>query len=376
MTVVLDRHRPSRADQEDAERLAWAWRLACIGVGLVHVVHTVTGPTESTPKVIGVHLDRWPRLVVALLPGQLITDVRAVAHRLAPHLGAVALRIEPRSLTHIAVTLLDRDPLAETLPLTPGPGVLLGRDEDGTDLRAEPVELPHTICQGVTRSGKSAWTYGLLAQLAHRPDVLIAGCDPTGLLWRPFTGTRHADWQASGLADLGVHEKVLTRVVEEMDARIRDLPAHRDSIEVGPDRPLIFVVLEEYPGLLRVLDAAKTRGDDPGVRVRALVSRLLAEGAKAGIRVVILTQRAEAAVVGAFERAMCSLRISFRCDNRASVELLHPGAPPAVADPHTTALPGIGLMSRPGHDLTRFRAPYLGSYAEYALAITSGGAAA
>jgi hypothetical protein len=65
--------------------------------------------------------------------------------------------------------------------------------------------------------------------------------------------------------------------------------------------------------------------------LRALLGRLLAEGAKVGIRCILLVQRAEAAVIDAFARAMCSLRISFRCDNRASVELLHPGADPAIA---------------------------------------------
>ncbi|WP_214370668.1 hypothetical protein [Pseudonocardia sp. H11422] len=378
MVALFDSPARSRrarlADHHDAEALAWAWRQACEGAGLCRSVDTPTGATISTPKVTGVHLGPPTSLVVALTPGQLPGDVRAAAHRIAPHLGAVALRIEPRGMTHVRVTLLDVDPLAGTLPMLPGPGVLLGRDEGGTCLRAEPGDLPHAIVQGVTRSGKSVWTYGLLAQLAHRPDVLVAGCDPTGLLWRPFAGSRHAPWQSSGLADLAAHEAVLRRVVDEMDARIRDLPADRDTLAVTPARPLLVVVLEEYPGLLRVLDAAKSRDDDPGKRVRALVSRLLAEGAKAGVRVVILAQRAEASVVGAFERAMCSLRISFRCDNRASVDLLHPGADPAVADAHTAALPGIALLSRPGHDLTRIRAPFLGGYAEYVAAIA--GAAA
>ena len=41
-----------------------------------------------------------------------------------------------------------------------------------------------TVVQGVTRSSKSGWTYGALAQMAGRPELLIAGCDPAGLLWR------------------------------------------------------------------------------------------------------------------------------------------------------------------------------------------------
>lgn len=374
MAVLLDppsrRSRRQRHDDyRDADALIWAWRLACEGAGLCRSVDTPTGATVSTPKVTGVRLGRRPQLVVALQPGQLVGDVRAAAHRIAPALGGVALRVEPRGLVHVLVTVLDVDPLAAAVPLAGGVGVHLGRDEGGDDLRLDPVELPHTICQGVTRSGKSVWTYGLLSQLAHRPDVLVAGCDPTGLLFRPFAGSRHAPWQSAGLADPGAHEKVLAGLVDEMDARIAALPADRDVLDVSPDRPLLVVVLEEYPGLLRVLDAAATRDDKPGARVRALVSRLLAEGAKAGVRVVILAQRAEASVVGAFERAMCSLRISFRCDNRASVELLHPGAPPALADAHTTALPGVALVSRPGYELARVRAPYLGGYPQYVAAV-------
>jgi hypothetical protein len=362
-------------DERAVEQLTDAWRTACEGAGLVRRVDTVTGPTIIAPRVEFVDLRSSTVLYVRLQPGQTAADVRAAAPRLAPTLGVPLLRVEQLGPGRdVRVTLLDRDPLDEPLGMIPGEGLLLGRVESGALLRGEPGDLPHTIVQGVTRSGKSVWTYALLAQLAHRPDVLVAGCDPTGLLWRPFAGSRHAGWQASGLSDLAAHEAVLARVVDEMDARIRNLPDDRDTAEVTVERPLIVVTLEELPGLLRVLDAAKTRGDDPGARVRSLVSRLLAEGAKAGVRVVILAQRAEASVVGAFERAMCSLRISFRTDNRASVELLHPGAEPALADVHTRALPGVALVSRPGAELTRMRGPYLGGYPEFAAVVRRGAA--
>lgn len=362
---LLDEH-----DQRAASALVDAWTAAVEGADLVRKVDTVSGTTVIPPRVLSVEFGPPVRLLVRLEPGQTSDDVRILAPRLAPHLGVPLLRVEPVGVGRdILVTLLDRDPLDDPLPLVPGPGVLLGRTETGGLLRADPAELPHAVVQGVTRSGKSVWTYGLLAQLAPRPDVLITGSDPTGLLWRPFAGSRHAPRQASGLAALAAHEKILAAVVDDMDARIRDLPGDRDTTEISADVPLILVVLEEYPGLLRVLDAAATRDDKPGVRVRALVSRLLAEGAKAGIRVLILAQRAEASVIGAFERAMCSLRVSFRVDNRASVELLHPGTDPATADAHTTALPGIALLSRPGAPITRIRGPYLGGYAAYAAAV-------
>ncbi|BBG04590.1 MULTISPECIES: hypothetical protein [Pseudonocardia] len=368
---MFGRHRHDREGEALVEQLVTMWVRACEGASLVRVVDTVSGPTIIPPKIVDITLGPPTILVVELQPGMLPADVVDLAPRIAPHMDAWGLHVEPIGHRHVRVALLDSDPLTGTVPLLAGAGLHLGRDESGADLRIAPADLPHAVCQGVTRSGKSVWTYSLLAQLAHRPDALIAGCDPTGLLWRPLAGSRHADRLASGLVDPGAHEKVLAAVVAEMDDRIRDLPADRDTIAVSLGRPLLFVILEEYPGLLRVLDAAKTRGDDPGARVRALVSRLLAEGAKAGVRVVILAQRAEASVVGAFERAMCSLRISFRCDNRASVELLHPGAPPALADAHTAALPGIALVSRPGHPVARIRAPYIGGYPEFAAAVAA-----
>jgi S-DNA-T family DNA segregation ATPase FtsK/SpoIIIE len=366
------------AQHELQESLRWAFREACIGCGVAIAVDApVAGTGFRTPEVTNIDLGPPTRFTVRMLPGQVPTQLQRAGLLIAPHLGGVALRVEDRGLGWAIVTVLDVDPLTGVLPLQLPriqTGLLIGRDEGGQEILADPIDWPHTICQGVTRSGKSVWTYGLLAQLADCPDVLVAGLDPTGLLWRPFADTRHAEWHVSGLRDLPAHEKLLTRITDEMDARIADLPIDRDTIEITEDRPLLFVVLEEYPGLLRVLDAKKARGDDPGARVRALVSRLLAEGAKVGIRVVILAQRAEAAVLGAFERAMCSLRLSFRCDNRASVELLHAGSDPAIADAHTSALPGIALLSMPGRPLTRFRAPYIGGYREYAAAVIAASA--
>ncbi|SFO52751.1 DNA segregation ATPase FtsK/SpoIIIE, S-DNA-T family [Pseudonocardia ammonioxydans] len=371
MSLFTRNRRPFRDREGEAmvEQLLIAWTRACEGAELVRTVDTVTGPTVIPPKLVDITLGPPTVLIAELQPGMIPADVVALGPRIAPHMNAYGIRVEPIGHRHVRVTLIADDPLDTLVELRAGRGVLLGADEAGAAIRTEPADLPHAIVQGTTRSGKSVWTYSLLAQLVARDDVLIAGCDPTGLLFRPFAATRHNEWQSSGLADVDAHEKALRRVVEAMDDRIRELPDDRDTLDVTPARPLLVVVLEEYPGLLRVLDAGKSRGDDPGARVRALVSRLLAEGHKAGIRVVILAQRAEASVVGALERAQCSLRISFRVDSRTSCELLHPGTDPAIADAHTTALPGVALMSRPGHNLTRFRAPFLGGYREYVHAI-------
>ncbi len=362
--------RKDRTALEMIARLRWQFRQACIGSGVAIAVDApIAGTGWHTPEVTRVQLGPPVRLTVRMVPGQIPAALQRAGLLVAPHLGGVMIRVEDRGHGFAVVTVLDHDPLAGVLELRlprPDRRVLLGRDEGGSEITEDWRVAPHMVIQGVTRSGKSVLTYGLLAQLAGQPDVLVAGCDPTGLLWRPFTGTRHADWMVSGLGDLGAHDKLLTRLCEEMDDRIRCLPYDRDTIRITPERPALVVVLEELAGLLRAADAVDK---DTGKRIRAGMGRLLAEGAKVGIRVIILVQRAEAQTVGAFERAMCSLRISFRTDNRASVELLHPGCDPATADAHTTAKPGIALLSAPGMPLTRIRSPYLGGYPQFAAAI-------
>jgi S-DNA-T family DNA segregation ATPase FtsK/SpoIIIE len=190
----------------------------------------------------------------------------------------------------------------------------------------------------------------------------VAGCDPSGLLFRPFADSRHADWQASGVADPEAFAKVLTQLVYEMDRRILELPDDQDQVELGPELPVIVALLEEIAGMYRVCDQESR---DLGKLVRSLIGRLLAEGRKAGIRVIMIVQRAEAAVVGAFERAQCAMRISFGVDSVDSVRLLHPAATPAVAEEHFAAPPGIALISAPGVPLLRFRSPLVGDYRSY-----------
>ena len=349
-----------------AERRAWAarWAEAAEGSGITRTVVVAAGQTVIVPRLVDVGGPPGGPLVllVLLLAGQLPADVVAVADRLAPALGAARIRVSALSDgRHVRLALLARDPLDEVRDHDPhAPPGLLGHGEDGVPLTVGWPARGHMLVQGQTGSGKSVFTYGQLADAAADPAVLVAGLDPSGLLWRPFAGTRHAPWQVGGVGgDLAAHVELLERLCATMDARIAAMPPARDSVVVGPGLPLLLVVLEEYAGLLRVADVTDKR---LGQKVRALVARLLSEGRKAGVRVLLIVQRADAAVVDGLVRAQCSVRVSFSVDNGEAVRMLHPAAE-SVADV-LAAPPGIGLLTMPGAPLTRFRAGLL-DYARY-----------
>jgi len=352
------------AEQSQVDDIVSIWARTCEAVSLCNDVETVSGTTHVVPRVEYVILGPPTRLTVRLPPGIMPDDITAVGTRIARSMGAAGIRVEPRGYTHAVVTLLTEDPLAESYRVMPdqqGP-VFLGIDESGT--RVELDKLTHTILAGSTGSGKSIAAYSLLSQLYSRPDVRICGADASGLLFRPMPPEK---LRVSGLSDVYAIELALGMLVQEMDRRISRIPMDTDSLPTDAETPLMVCVLEEYPGVLRALDAIDTK---LAKRVRLHVARLLAESRKAGMVVTIIAQRAEAQIIGAAERAQCPTRITFGVSSVEDVKLLHPEAATGVAEGHVQSPAGVGLVSMPGQPVQRIRAPYV-EYPEFVKAVQS-----
>ncbi|PVY96369.1 hypothetical protein [Actinomycetospora cinnamomea] len=105
-----------------------------------------------------------------------------------------------------------------------------------------------------------------------------------------------------------------------MDRRLADMPPGTDKIGPTADVPLVLVVAEEWPGLLR---AAQARDRKLGDRITSAMLRLASEGRKAAFRVLVLARRFEAAAVGGgYLREQLGLTISFRVPAE-SLTMLH-----------------------------------------------------
>lgn len=233
---------------------------------------------------------------------------------------------------------------------------ILGRVQDGSNFALDVVGDPfHVITQGASRSGKSVAVYSLLggyAAAAAAGEVVICGCDPTGILLAPFAEYPGAEFRALGLSDLDAIPAALNALVAEMDRRIADLlmGQGRDKLDKG-DAPALLVVLEEYPGLLSALESADKALKSDQRRLPAVknaVQRLIQEGAKALVRVQILAQRADASIVGGSERSNVGSRISLRVDNSDAVRMLHADASPEMVERIRSFKPGYAYVERAG----------------------------
>lgn len=346
----------------DRHRWAGVWRDAADGAGLSRVVKVAAGETIIVPALVSVGAGFSPVLIVRLLPGQLAADVRAVADRLAPALGAVRVRVQ--GLTdgvHVRLELLDADPLAE--PFTLGHRErdgFLGVDELGDDIAVPWQHRVHTLVQGSSGFGKSTLLYAQLSALAPRPDVVVTGLDPSGLVFRPWDGLPGGRWRVSGLGGgLADHTRVLGELCDEMDRRLELLPAGVDNLITSPELPAVVVVLEELSGFLRTLDVDRKLA----ATVRALLGRLFAEGRKVGLRMLAVIPRADATVLGAGIRDQCQLKISFAVEPEG-YRMAHPASAPISADEHAASAPGLAVVTAPVLGTFRMRAGDL-PYAEY-----------
>jgi S-DNA-T family DNA segregation ATPase FtsK/SpoIIIE len=359
-------------EQRERIGLKLRWSQACARARLGEPLSNLGGFRQvHLPRIVDVRPGSYGHaasLMLAVTPGTTVEELEQVGPELAAGLGVWRLRFTPRGGDFIRCDLITHDPLSQSVPFPlpcPSGNVAFGVDEFGDVVSTAVEDLTHIICQGQTRSGKSWWTYSLLAQLAGRDDVDVCGIDPTGLVLRPFPAHPRG-WRVSGVNDAARrYEAALAGLVDDMDNRIRRMPAHRDTVPITPDTPLRIVIGEEWPGVGRMLGHSRSKPSP----VHRLMGRLLSEGAKAGYRVLLLAQRADADSIGAFERDQCATRISFRSSDPNTIKFLHE-APADVAELHTAAPAGIGLLSAPAVPLLRFRGPAIGGYSQFVSAVS------
>lgn len=210
--------------------------------------------------------------------------------------------------------------------------VLIARAETGEDIYLDFQEDTHTAIQGSTRSGKSVLMYVALSQLAKCEKAEIWGSDINAALLSPIASAL-PDEEASRRFVLEnnprANYELLERVVAILDDRMtllreQEIEKFRDFSQ---DFPAVVVVIEEYPGLIRTLrmhDSQQTKtADKIEKRYLSLLGRLVGEGAKVGIRLVLLAQRISAEVIDTDSRENFMQKITLGVNKTESVGMLN-----------------------------------------------------
>lgn len=355
---VAKLHRLAKSVADDMEAA-----IESCGVG-IHQVSAAGVVGMRVCRVTHVDISDPLRVVVELHSGLTSESLIAASRALAEALRVPTVRVRRLRPGYVEITVGGDSEWPEFVPHgapleTATQPAYVGYSLENGDVRVSMLDGAHWIAQGTTRTGKTTFLYSLLSQFAECPDVVVAGSDPSGILLRPWTYRRdqHAGWQAVGMSNPVQHVEVLRRLVKLMDARIAGIPEGADKVPVSVSDPLMLVVLEEFPALVTSL-----RQESKKLYEEALgyYLRLLSESAKAGFRLLVVAQRADAEVLGGgYARSQISTRLSFALDSPDSLSLLHPSADRAVLGEHVEAPDGRALLSRRKCALDVVQVPYV-----------------
>jgi hypothetical protein len=114
----LQRRREADELARWASEVVWQWNDTMDGTDLAH--HTVTAsrlPVMVAPQVQSVDPGPPVTLLVRMLPGQVVDDFEAEAHRIAAGMDVPMVRITPCGHGWIKLALLDHEPLRAVMPV-------------------------------------------------------------------------------------------------------------------------------------------------------------------------------------------------------------------------------------------------------------------
>ncbi|WP_300389805.1 FtsK/SpoIIIE domain-containing protein [uncultured Nocardioides sp.] len=317
-----------------------------------------------TPEIEGVHVTPLgPILSMRPWGGQSAADFERVADRIAVAYEVRGVRVAVTEPGLIDVQLLGRDPLARGMapvdvaqfaePVEVVEPWHVGFDEDG-----EPVELDlagsaHMLIAGATRSGKSVCTYGLIThvlRMGASARLLVA--DPNDTTLAPFE--EKVAWATSSVDPAPVTE-MLQWVRREMGRRKPILRAMRqDKVEpwqFSDELPLVVVVIDEAANYLR---------HPNGKEMREELLAVVSQGAKYGVRLILITQRPDSTILDTSTRSQLSARICMKVEDRQTAAMVFPD----LDDPDAllTMPPGVGFVREVGGRARRFRGLYLADH--------------
>ena len=300
---------------------------------------------DLTPVPLGV------AMTVQTLPGQPAEEVVKRADHIASALG-VWLRADVSGPSTVRLIAELHDPLKgiRNAGHPADTEIVVGRCDDGEDAVIDLADASHIAIQGMTRSGKSAFCYTVFGQLIESDAIRVTGIDPNRVLLEPLAEATDSSNFVLGNDPLSAL-RLLDRTIVELENRLALVSKWKVEAlgkkHFNSTLPVHVVMLEEYAGLIRsaaLYDEGLKPAERVGSKIKQRVARLVSEGAKAGIRVMLITQRMDAAIVDGDSRGQFGVRITMGVDNGDAVRMLHPEADKETIKKVVSFPPGRALL--------------------------------
>lgn len=226
---------------------------------------------------------------------------------------------ESRSTVYLGDMLADREFKNSKFALP----VAVGVNSFGEKKYVDIADMPHGLCAGATKSGKSVCLNAFIMSLLYHftpSDIRLMLLDPKLVEFGKYAEIPHLAMPV--ITEQSYFESAVIWLTDEMERRYRILNKY-GAVELAElNEELISRGEEKIPYIVMIMDEFNDWFIDASNTVNDCITRLMQKARAAGIHVILATQRPSADVIKGAIKANITTRLAFRVSSFADSSVI------------------------------------------------------
>ena len=233
--------------------------------------------------------------------------------------------------------------------------IAVGMNNFGDKIFSDIGEMPHGLCAGATKSGKSVCLNAIIVSLIYKftpEDVRLILLDPKMVEFGKYADIPHLALPV--ITDQTYFEPTVMWLTDEMERRYRILNKY-GAVELAElNDELVAKGEPKIPYLVMIMDEFNDWFIDASSTVDDCITRLMQKARAAGIHIILATQRPSADVIKGAIKANITTRFAFRVSSFADSSVI-------LGQSAAEKLEGKGdmILRFPGHADTRLQGAFV-----------------
>lgn len=201
--------------------------------------------------------------------------------------------------------------------------VAVGMNSFGEKIYADIGDMPHGLCAGETKSGKSVCLNTIILSLIYHfssEDVRIMLLDPKTVEFSKYSDIPHLAMPV--IIDKTYFEPAVIWLTDEMERRYKKLNKY-GAVELSElNEELVSQGLPKEPYIVMIMDEFNDWFMDASSTVDDCITKLMQKARAAGIHIILATQRPSADVIKGAIKANIPTRLAFKVSSFADSSVI------------------------------------------------------
>lgn len=201
--------------------------------------------------------------------------------------------------------------------------VAVGMNSFGEKIYADIGDMPHGLCAGETKSGKSVCLNTIILSLIYHfssDDVRIMLLDPKTVEFSKYSDIPHLAMPV--IIDKNYFEPAVIWLTDEMERRYQKLNKY-GAVELSElNEELVSQGLLKEPYIVMIMDEFNDWFMDASSTVDDCITKLMQKARAAGIHIILATQRPSADVIKGAIKANIPTRLAFKVSSFADSSVI------------------------------------------------------